>query len=124
MIISSYIKENTTMEATIKMFEALSDETRLRIYLLLLQGGLCVCELEAILKIEQSRISHALRILKEADLISNYKTGKWNIYSANQKLKNNKIIQSLEDELKLFDQDLNNFKKCRKENIRKKLKGS
>ena len=112
------------MEATIKMFKALSDETRLRIYLLLLQGGLCVCELEAILKIEQSRISHSLRILKEADLISNYKTGKWNIYSANRKLKNNKIIQSLEDELKLFDQDLNNFKKCRKENIRKKLKGS
>ena len=124
MIISSYTKENATMEATIKMFKALSDETRLRIYLLLLQGGLCVCELEAILKIEQSRISHSLRILKEADLISNYKTGKWNIYSANRKLKNNKIIQSLEDELKLFDQDLNNFKKCRKENIRKKLKGS
>ena len=102
------------MEATIKMFKALSDETRLRIYLLLLQGGLCVCELEAILKIEQSRISHSLRILKEADLISNYKTGKWNIYSANQKLKNNKIIRSLEDELKLFDQDLNNFKSVEK----------
>jgi len=110
------------MEATIKMFKALSDETRLRIYLLLLQGGLCVFELEVILKIEQSRISHALRILKEADLISNYKTGKRNIYSANQKLKNNKIIQSLEDELKLSEQDLNNFKKCRKENMRKKLK--
>lgn len=112
------------MEAAIKMFKALSDEARLRIYLLLLRGRLCVCELEAILKIEQSRISHALHILKEADLIINYKTGKWNIYSANQKLKNNKIIRSLEDELKLFDQDLNNFKKCRKENIRKKLKGN
>ena len=110
------------MEAAVKIFKALSDETRLRIYLLLLQGGLCICELEAILKIEQSRISHALRILKEADLISNYKTGKRNIYSANQKLKNNKIIQVLENELKLFDQDLNNFKKCRKENIQKKLK--
>ena len=48
------------METAIKIFKALSDETRLRIYLLLLQGGLCACELEAILKIEQSRISHAL----------------------------------------------------------------
>ena len=124
MIISSYIKENETMETAVKIFKALSDETRLHIYLLLLQGGLCVCELEAILKIEQSRISHALRILKEADLISNYKTGKWNIYSVSQKLKNNKIIQVLEDELKLSEQDLNNFKKCRKENILKKLKGN
>ena len=124
MIISSYIKENETMETAVKIFKALSDETRLHIYLLLLQGGLCVCELEAILKIEQSRISHALRILKEADLISNHKTGKWNIYSVSQKLKNNKIIQVLEDELKLSEQDLNNFKKCRKENILKKLKGN
>jgi len=110
------------MEAAVKIFKALSDETRLRIYLLLLQGGLCVCELEAILKIEQSRISHALRILKEADLICNYKTGKWNIYSTNQKLKNNKVIQILEDELKLSEQDLNNFKKIKEENIRKKSK--
>jgi len=110
------------MEATIKMFKALSDETRLRIYLLLLQGELCVCELVNILNMEQSRISHSVRILKEANLISNYKTGKWNIYSANRKLKNNKIIQSLEDELKLSEQDLNNFKKIKKENIRKKSK--
>jgi len=110
------------METVIKMFKALSDETRLRIYLLLLQGELCVCELVNILNMEQSRISHSVRILKESDLISNYKTGKWNIYSANQKLKNNKVIQALEDELKLSEQDLNNFKKCRKENMRKKLK--
>ena len=101
------------METAIKIFKALSDETRLRIYLLLLQGGLCVCELEAILKIEQSRISHTLRILKEADLISNYKTGKWNIYSANQKPKNKKIIQVLENELKLSEKNLNNFKKIK-----------
>jgi len=110
------------MGTAVKIFKALSDETRLHIYLLLLQGELCVCELEAILKIEQSRTSHALRILKEADLISNYKTGKWNIYSANQKLKNNKVIQILKDELKLSEQDLNNFKKIKKENIRKKSK--
>lgn len=101
------------MEMAVKIFKALSDETRLHIYLLLLQSELCVCELEAILKIEQSRTSHALRILKEADLISNYKTGKWNIYSANQKLKNNKVIQVLEGGFKLSERDLNNFKKIK-----------
>jgi len=50
------------METAIKIFKALSDETRLRIYLLLLQGELCVCELETILNMEQSRISHIVRI--------------------------------------------------------------
>ncbi len=57
------------MESAIKMFKALSDETRLRIYLLLLQGELCVCELVNILSIEQSRISHSVRILKEEEKI-------------------------------------------------------
>jgi len=108
------------VEKSIKIFRALSDENRLRIYLLLMQTELCVCELVNILDMEQSRISHSLRILKEAKLIDNYRIGKWNIYSANQKLKENKIIQGLEDELKLSVRDLNNLAKCKKENIRKK----
>jgi len=64
------------MEATIKIFKALSDETRLHIYLLLLQSELCVCELVNILNMEQSRISHSLRILKEAELINNQRRDK------------------------------------------------
>lgn len=110
------------METVIKIFKALSDETRLRTYLFLLQSELCVCELVNILNMEQSRISHSLRILKEAKLINNYRVGKWNVYSANQKIKENKIIQGLEDELKLSARDLNNLEKCKKENIREKSK--
>lgn len=77
------------MEATIKIFNSLSDETRLRIYLLLLQSELCVCELVNILNMAQSRISHSVRILKEAELINNQRSGKWMIYSMNQNLKKN-----------------------------------
>ena len=62
------------MDKFIKIFRALSDENRLRIYLLLSQAELCVCELINILNIEQSRISHGLRILKEAGLIDNHKS--------------------------------------------------
>jgi len=121
-MISSYIKENTTMEAAIKMFKALSDETRLRIYLLLLQGELCVCELVNILNIEQSRISHSVRILKEASLIVNRREGKWIIYAVNPEMENNRMIQSLKNELKLPEQNLKNITKCKKEKIREKFK--
>ena len=110
------------METTIKIFKALSDETRLRIYLLLLQSELCVCELVNILNMEQSRISHSIRILKEAELINNQRSGKWMIYSMNQNLKKNKIIQGLKEELKLSSHDLDNLEKCKKENIREKSK--
>ena len=110
------------MEATIKMFKALSDETRLRIYLLLLQGELCVCELVNILNMEQSRISHSVRILKEAGLVVNRREGKWIIYAVNPETENNGIIQGLKDELKLPKQDLKNITKCKKEKIREKFK--
>ena len=110
------------MEAAIKMFKALSDETRLRIYLLLLQGELCVCELVNILNMEQSRISHSVRILKEAGLVVNRREGKWIIYAVNPETENNRMIQSLKNELKLPKQDLKNIAKCKKEKVREKFK--
>lgn len=110
------------MEAAIKMFKALSDETRLRIYLLLLQGELCVCELVNVLNMEQSRISHSVRILKEAGLVVNRREGKWIIYAVNPEIENNRMIQSLKNELKLPKQDLKNINKCKKEKIREKFK--
>ena len=110
------------MEKMGKLFSALADETRLRIYLLLLEGELCVCELVNVLDMEQSRISHSLRILKEASLIDNRRAGKWIIYSVNLKMSKNKIIQGLRDEFKLSTIDLKNFVRCKQERIRKKCK--
>lgn len=110
------------METTIKIFKALSDETRLRIYLLLLQSELCVCELVNILNMEQSRISHSIRILKEAELIDNRREGKWMIYAVNPETENNRIIQGLKNELELPEQDLKNIAKCKEEKIRENFK--
>ena len=110
------------MESYNKIFQALSDETRLRTYSLLLHGELCVCELEVILKIEQSRISHVLRILKEAGLVVSTRVGKWKIYSINKENENNKIIQALKEEIKLSVKEANSLQKCKKDNIRCKMK--
>ena len=110
------------MEKMGKLFRALADETRLRIYLLLLKGELCVCELVDILNMEQSRISHSLRILREASLLDDRREGKWIIYSVNPETSKNKIIQGLRDELKLSTTDLKNFTNCKQQKIRKKCK--
>ena len=105
-----------------KLFQALSDETRLRIYSLLFHDELCVCELIAILKMEQSRISHGLRILKEACLIVSHRMNKWKIYSINKKNENNKIVKALKEEVTLSVKDASNLRKCKEENITKKMK--
>lgn len=110
------------MEKFTRIFKALSDETRLRIYSLLLKEELCVCELVEVLDMEQSRISHSLRILKEAGLVNNQREGKWIIYSANPKMLKNKIIQGIKHEVVPPAKDLKNFDKCKKEKIREKCR--
>lgn len=60
------------LSATLK---ALSDPNRLRILNLLGQGTLCVCDLEDVLKLNQSNLSRHLAKLKQAGLVSSQKKG-------------------------------------------------
>ena len=68
------------MKNALRIFNALSDSTRLRIILLLLERDLCVCELLFVLKMSQSRISHQLRILRDAGLVEDKRESQWMIY--------------------------------------------
>ena len=69
------------MREAIKIFKALSDPTRLRIVAILLRHEVCVCELMAILELEQSRISHQLRILRDADIVEDRRDRRWIVYT-------------------------------------------
>jgi len=64
----------------LRIFKALSDETRLRIIKLLEAGELCVCDLVAALDMSQPKVSFHLNALKEAGLIKDRKQGKWSHY--------------------------------------------
>ena len=69
------------METLARIFKALADETRLAIvYLLSKYGELCVCDVEGILGITQSKSSRHLRYLFNAGLVLNRREGVWNYY--------------------------------------------
>jgi ArsR family transcriptional regulator len=68
------------MKDVVKTFKALADPTRVRIMLLLGRRELCVCELMYILGMEQSRVSHHMRVLREAGLAEDVRDGRWIIY--------------------------------------------
>lgn len=65
------------------VFAALSDPNRLAIVNLLAEseGEVCVCDITSSFKLGQPTISHHLRILKEAGLVTADKRGKWVYYS-------------------------------------------
>ncbi len=60
-----------------ELFKALSDESRVRIVLLLSKRELCVCELEACLKLKQSNLSRHLSALNQAGLVDRFKVAQW-----------------------------------------------
>ncbi len=70
----------------LKVFKALSDETRMRMLHLLLDGELCVCEIMQALEISQTRASRNLGILRDAGLLRDRRGGKWVHYSLNQEV--------------------------------------
>ena len=70
----------TFMKNTAQLFKALSDETRLRILGLLLEGELCVCDLVAVLELPQSTVSRHLAYLRNSGLVSDSRHGVWMHY--------------------------------------------
>lgn len=64
------------------MFRLLGDGTRTRIlYALLEAGELCVCDLAETLDMPESRLSHALRLLRTAGVVRNRRDGRMIYYS-------------------------------------------
>ena len=73
------------MRELVKIFKALSDETRIRLLKLLQQRELCVCELMQALDMTQSRVSRNLGILRDAGLVKDRRDGLWVHYSLCEK---------------------------------------
>ena len=64
-----------------ELFRALGDSTRMRILYALYEHELCVCDIAALLGMTVSAISHQLRILKVAKLVTFRKEGKTVFYA-------------------------------------------
>lgn len=64
------------------LFKALGDETRLKMLATLARtdGEVCVCEFTDTLPLNQPTVSHHLRILREAELVTCERRGTWVYY--------------------------------------------
>lgn len=65
------------------LFKAMGDPVRLRLLSLIAShegGEVCVCELAGVFDLSQPTISHHLRVLREAGLITGERRGTWVYY--------------------------------------------
>lgn len=88
-------REEIQLEAAAKVFKALSDEARLKILAYLAQyevgqccgpeDGVCACDLEAVTGLSQPTVSHHMKSLIAAHLVTAEKRGKWMYYRIDPK---------------------------------------
>ena len=61
------------------VFKILAHPARLAILTILRDGEQCVCHIEAMLKMRQAYISQHLKVLKDAEIVTDRRDG-WNMY--------------------------------------------
>lgn len=73
--------EEETLYDLAELFKVFGDTTRIKILCSLFESEMCVCDIAALLSMNQSAISHQLRVLKQARLVKYRKEGKVVYYS-------------------------------------------
>lgn len=70
-----------TLRDLAELFKVLGDHTRVRILNALYHSELCVCDLTSLLEMNQSAVSHQLRVLRAGKIVKSRKEGKNVFYS-------------------------------------------
>ncbi|MCC8049090.1 MAG: metalloregulator ArsR/SmtB family transcription factor [Clostridiales bacterium] len=73
--------DETKLYDLAELFKVFGDSTRIRILYVLFEAEVCVCDLASALNMNQSAISHQLRILKTNRLVKSRREGKSVFYS-------------------------------------------
>jgi ArsR family transcriptional regulator len=76
------------MRDLLQVLKAMADPMRIRILKMLEQRSMCVCELTAVLGIQQSSVSHHLRVLKDAGFVDDIRNGLWIDYGLSKRAYN------------------------------------
>ena len=78
--ITAKMPEEDELYDLAELFKVFGDSTRMRILFALFEADICVCDLAQALGMTQSAVSHQLRILRQARLVSSRREGKQVIY--------------------------------------------
>ena len=79
--ITKAMPDDDTLIDLAELFKVFGDSTRIKILSALSGGELCVCDISTILGMTSSAVSHQLKILKNAGLVSFRRDGKTVFYT-------------------------------------------
>ena len=79
--ITSTMPDEDTLIYLSELFKVFGDSTRIKILTALSHGELCVCDLSKLVGMTSSAVSHQLKILRSAKLVSCRRDGKTVFYA-------------------------------------------
>ena len=105
------------MKEITEIFKLLSDESRLRILMLLEKRELCVCQIMGVLNMSQPLVSRNLSLLAKSGFLAGRREGKLMFYRIKRNLtKKNLLILSVLKELlkddRVLQRDVRSLKEC------------
>lgn len=74
---------NRDLDGEVELFKALGDSARIAIIATLARAehAVCVCDFTSGLDLNQSTVSHHLKLLKDAGLVTSMRRGTWGYYA-------------------------------------------
>ena len=79
--VNEKMPDETVLGDLAELFRVFGDSTRIKILYVLFESEMCVCDIAQLLGMKQSAISHQLKNLKQARLITSRREGKSVFYS-------------------------------------------
>lgn len=108
------------MQKLLDLFKILSDQTRLRIMVLLSHKEFCVCELCSILQLPQPKVSAHLARIRDMGYVQDERQGQWIFYKLNihdhTMLEIIKIIAASGNKFEVLENDWRNYLEREKAN--------
>lgn len=84
-LIKEYLPTNDILYDLSCFFSAFGDATRVKLITVLCMREMCVNDIAAVIKMNQSTVSHQLRILKDIGIVKSRRLGKIIFYSLKSK---------------------------------------
>ena len=95
-LVTDYVPTKEMLAELVSFFAIFSDVTRLRILSALAISEMCVTDLSSILMINQTTVSHQLRLLKNLGAVQMRRQGKIIFYSLKNELINDVLLKGVE----------------------------
>ena len=95
-MVESYVPEGEVLWHLVRFFSVFSDNTRLRILSALAISEMCVTDISRVLDINQTTVSHQLRLLKNLGIVKSERSGKIIFYSLVNDTVNDVMLKGVE----------------------------